>query len=425
MADLTGFASGNAHRDATVVSRRLLDTAGAPTATYQGTGLHRRNGAWELLELLTVGDHTRPLTCTNARDHAPDHRLAAEPRPWAGTVVRRERPAVVSRSLYALNRRSTVLAARYHRPGPPEVLQLEEIPVPLPRSGQVLVRVRATSVNGGELQFRAGRGRLATAGRSTVGVGVDFAGVVETVGDGVTDLVVGQRVWGLLPALTVLAPMGAAAEFLVIDAARLGTVPTGLDAARAVAVLVGGSTSVTALFVHGRLRAGQRVLVRGAAGGVGYVAVQLAHAAGAHVTALARASVSDAVRDLGADEVLDYRAVQPQDLGRFDLVLDTAGGSQLSAFQRLLVPGGRMLTIAPNTGAAFAAILASGVHGSRRIRFFSNNPKREDLAILSAYIERGDIRPVVATTWPLQQIAEAHRVMEAGGGLGKHVVLVG
>lgn len=119
---------------------------------------------------------------------------------------------------------------------------------------------------------RAGQGSLVTAGRSPIGVGVDVAGVVETVGDDVTDLAVGQRVWGLLPAPAVLAPMGTAAEFVVFDAARLGTIPAGLDASGAVAVLVGGSTAVTALFVHGRLRAGQRVLVRGAAGGVGYVA---------------------------------------------------------------------------------------------------------------------------------------------------------
>jgi len=312
-----------------------------------------------------------------------------------------------------------VLAARYHRPGPPEVLRLEEVPAPRPRPGQALVRVEASSVNGTELQLRAGRLRIATAWRPTIGVGVDVVGIVEAIGDGVTSLVVGQRVWGMLPASAVLLAAGTAADLVVLDAARLGLAPAGLDAAHAVALLVGGSAAVTALFVHGRLRAGQRVLVRGAAGGVGYAAVQLAHATGAHVTALARASVSDAVRDLGADEVLNYRQVRPSDLARFDIVLDTAGGPHLGEFRRLLAPGGQMMTVSPNTVSALIAVL------SRRVRFFSNDPKREDLDILSAHIDRGDVRPVIASTHPLSRIAEAHRVMEAGGGVGKHVVVAG
>ena len=312
-----------------------------------------------------------------------------------------------------------MLAARYHRPGPPEVLRLVQVPVPRLRPGQALVRVEATSVNGTELQLRAGRLRIATALQPAIGVGVDVVGIVDAVGGGVTGLVVGQRVWGMLPASAVLLATGTAADFVVLGEDRLGISPAGLSAPDAVAVLVGGSAAVTALFVHGRLRAGQRVLVRGAAGGVGYAAVQLAHATGAHVTALARASVRDAVRDLGADEVLDYREARPSDLGRFDVVLDTAGGPHLGEFRSLVAPGGRMMTVYPNTVSAFVAVL------SRRVLFFSNDPKRENLDVLSAYVGRGDLRPVIASTHPLSQIAEAHRAMEAGGRVGKHVVVVG
>lgn len=318
-----------------------------------------------------------------------------------------------------------MLAARYHRHGPPEVLQLDEVPVPVPGRGQVLVRVQAASVNGGDLFARSGGLRLVTGRRLPVGVGIDLAGVVEGLGPGVTDLAPGQRVWGVMSRSTAVAPVGAAAEFAVVESARLGLLPEELDAAGAVALLAGGTTAVTALFVHGRLRAGQRVLVRGAAGGVGYVAVQLAHAAGAHVTALARASVADAVRELGADEVVDYRAVRPADLGRFDLVLDTAGGSGLSEFRRLVVRTGRMVTIAPTSWAAVGALLASTVHGSRRMRFFSGDPRRADLDVLAAYVRRGDVRPVVAAARPLVEIAGAHRALEAGGGVGKQVVQVG
>lgn len=317
-----------------------------------------------------------------------------------------------------------MLAARYHRPGTPDVLRLEEVPVPVPRRGQVLVRVRATSVNAGEIHLRSGRMRCATTGRRAIGVGMDLAGVVEAVGDGVTGIDTGQRVWGVLPARAALAPLGSAAELVVVDADRLGTVPDVLDDPGAVALLGGGTTSLTALFTHGRLQSGHRVLIRGAAGGVGYVAVQLAHAAGAHVTAVARGSAAAAVGDLGADVVLDYRAPLPADLGRFDLVLDTVGGSGLGRFRRLVAPGGRMVTIAPTTLAAAAAVAVSAVHGSRRVRFFSGNPTSADLAALSEHVHRGALRPVIATTWPLAQIADAHRAMETGGVVGKHVVLV-
>jgi NADPH:quinone reductase-like Zn-dependent oxidoreductase len=253
---------------------------------------------------------------------------------------------------------------------------------------------------------------------------MDLAGMVEAIGDGVTDLATGQRVWGMLPARAALAPLGSAAELVVVDADRLGSIPDELDDPGAVALLGGGTTSRTALFTHGRLQSGHRVLIRGAAGGVGYVAVQLAHAAGAHVTALARGSVADAVRDLGADVVLDYHAPLPADLGRFDVVLDTAGGSGLGRFRRLVAPGGRMVTIAPTSLAAAAVVLASTIHGSRRVRSFSGNPKRADLTTLSDHVRRGHLRPVIATTWPLAGIVDAHRAMEFGGVVGKHVIVV-
>jgi NADPH:quinone reductase-like Zn-dependent oxidoreductase len=162
--------------------------------------------------------------------------------------------------------------------------------------------------------------------------------------------------------------------------------------------------------------------VRGASGGVGSVAVQLGRAWGAHVTALANPRNHDFVRGLGADEVVDH-AADPAGLGRFDVVLDTYGGSP-RAYRRLLAPGGRMVGIAFRSAGDLAYLAASAVFGPRRVRFFSGNPGHELLADLTALVERGAVRPVVEAVHPLARIADAHRALEAGGVRGKHVVRV-
>ncbi|GAA3872751.1 NAD(P)-dependent alcohol dehydrogenase [Streptomyces sedi] len=318
-----------------------------------------------------------------------------------------------------------MLAARYHRHGPPEVLRVEEVPEPEPAAGQVRVRVHATSVNGGDLHARAGRLRWMSRRRPPFGTGLDISGEVDALGPGVTDLAVGQRVWGALPRSAVFAPVGAAAEATVVEAARLGPLPEGIDPARAAALPGVGTTAVNALLTRGRLRAGQRLLVRGGAGGVGSAAVVLGHALGAHVTALAGESTLEAVRALGADEALDYREARPAELERFDVILDTSGAPGLPGWHRRLRPRGRMVTIAPTHPRTAVAILLSTVHGPRRMRFFSGDIRRADLDALAAHVTRGELRPVVASTHALAEIADAHRALERGGGVGKRVVVGG
>lgn len=320
-----------------------------------------------------------------------------------------------------MERTRFMLAARYHRYGPPEVLQLDEVPVPEPAPAQVLVRVRASSLNGGEVGARAGKLKVITRDRFPLAVGIDFTGTVEQRGRDVSGLEVGDRVWGVLPVGAILRGVGAAAESVAVGADRVGRVPATLDLAAAAALPV-ATAAITALLDHGRLRAGHRVLVRGGAGGVGVAAVQLARAWGARVTALARASAVDALLGLGAHEVLDYRTTRPDDLDRYDVVLDTAGGADLGPYRARLRPGGRMIGIAPSTSRTIWSMVASTVHGEGRIRFFSGNPKRRDLDALAAYAERGDLVPVVAGLYPLADIAAAHRAFEAGGAVGKQIV---
>ncbi|MFL1379622.1 NAD(P)-dependent alcohol dehydrogenase [Nocardiopsis protaetiae] len=311
-------------------------------------------------------------------------------------------------------------AAMYDRYGPPEVIYEGRRPVPDPGDDRVLVRVLASSVNGGELSGRSGAlgllGEL-ILGRFPKAVGLDFVGDVAAVGPNVRGVEVGERVWGLLRGF------GATAEYATVAPDRLAAVPPGLDPLQAVAIPV-ATTTVTALRDKARLRPGERLLVRGATGGVGVSGVQLGKAYGAHVTALARAEHLDLAGELGADEAFDYRTTSPADLGRFDVVMDTVG-TDLRAYRRLLAPGGRMVAVSFDLDRPFRSlgyILGSAVHGRGRVRFFSGNPRRELLEEVARLAEAGDLRPVVDRVFPLSDVAGAHRALEAGGVRGKVVV---
>ncbi|MEU5698064.1 NAD(P)-dependent alcohol dehydrogenase [Streptomyces aurantiacus] len=315
----------------------------------------------------------------------------------------------------------TMRAVLFDRYGGPEVLYTDRVPRPEPAPGEVLVRVRAFSVNGGELAARSGRVRLLTGRKFPQRIGVDFTGEVAALGTGATGVAVGDRVWGIVGR----TGFGSAAEYVTVRAGRLGRVPDGLDLVTAAALPV-ATTAITALRDKAALRPGERLLVRGAAGGVGNAAVQLGHAWGAEVTALARSANLDFVRTLGARHVIDHRTVTPAELGRFDVVLDTAG-SDLRAFRRLLAPGGRMVTIAfdlTRSAASLGYIAASALYGRGRVRFFSGNPGRALFDDLARQVTEGRLRPAVDTVFALEETAAAHRALEAGGVRGKYVVRV-
>ncbi|WP_031466351.1 NAD(P)-dependent alcohol dehydrogenase [Sciscionella sediminilitoris] len=317
-------------------------------------------------------------------------------------------------------------AALYDEYGTPDVLYVGNVPKPEAGPGQVLVRVAATSVNGGELHARSGRIRFLTGlwARGEQGpkrTGIDFTGEIAAVGPGVSGFAPGDRVWGVLGRA-----MGSVAEFLAVPANRVAHAPRELDLVQAAALPV-GTTAVTALRDKAKLRAGERLLVRGASGGVGSIAVQLGAALGARVTGLAGTRNLDLVRELGAAEAVDYRKTGVAELGRFDVVLDTVG-TDLRGSRAALAPGGRMVSIAFDTErpvSSIGYILGSTVFGKQRVRFFSGNPYQADLAELTRLTENGLIAPVVDRVHPLADIAKAHQDLESGGVRGKILVEIG
>ena len=307
---------------------------------------------------------------------------------------------------------TTMRAVRYEAFGPPEVLRVVDVPVPRIKPGEVLVRVRAAGVGGGETAIRAGRLRRVMRNRPPSGVGNEFTGHVEAVGADVRRLREGDPVWGLMPHLT----FGSTAEFVAVPDRLLTPAPAEIEAA---ALPSAGTTVLTALTEKVLLSQGQTLLVRGAGGGVGSLAVQLGRALGAQVTALASARDLDWVRDLGAGQAVDYRGDAVAGLGPFDVILDTVG-TDLPVFRRMLARRGRMIALALDPAHLARNLIF--IATARDVVSFSNNPSTERLAELARLVAQGAIRPVVDTVFPIGDIAEAHRRLEAGGVRGKYVI---
>jgi NADPH:quinone reductase-like Zn-dependent oxidoreductase len=311
-------------------------------------------------------------------------------------------------------------AVQFRRYGGPEVLEVVSAPRPEPGPEQVLVAVAASAVNPHDAVVRSGALKIMTGRQFPLGLGLDFAGTVVATGAGVRQLTAGTRVWGMVSPQTRHVT-GAAAEFVVVPARRVALMPERLSMTDAASLVTSGTTALRALQDIAHVEPGQRVLIRGGAGGVGMIAVQLARALGAHVTALVSKPDMDFATHLGAHQVLDYRVVQPHQLEPFVTILDTVG-TDLLAYRRRLARGGRMITIAFGSGKAMADIAASTIFGSKRIRTFSSHPDHRLLDELASYVDSGAIWPVIDTVYPLARIAEAHRALEEPGRRGKLVL---
>ncbi|MEU6431859.1 NADP-dependent oxidoreductase [Microbispora sp. NPDC046973] len=306
-------------------------------------------------------------------------------------------------------------AVEYDRYGGPEELSVRTVARPEPRAGQVLVRVHGTSVNPVDVTIRSGGMKLMAGRRFPKRTGLDYAGEVIALGRGVTDVEVGQRVWGFLS--DVSGRIGAAAEYVAVKASGLGPAPARVDLTWAAALPSVGVTALRALRDVLRLAAGEDLLVVGASGGVGSTAIQLGLAMGARVTAVAGADNHDFCRDLGASRTLDYR--DPAAIGgSFDVVLD-CHGSDLARYRRLLRRGGRMMTTASSgMGYAIRSIVTPGP----RVRVMMARSRRADLTALAEYVDRGAVQPIVEEIYPLEDIGQAHKLAGTGHARGKRVI---
>lgn len=311
-------------------------------------------------------------------------------------------------------------AVQYDQYGPPEVLQIHMVPIPEVQPGHVLVRVTASSVNAADVEIRSGKLKLLTGRKFPRGVGFDFVGDVVAVGSDVQDFQIGDGVWGFLNERKRIAT-AATADYVLAPVNRVSLRPRTIDAISAAALPGVGGAAIGFLRDEAQVKPGDRVLIRGAAGGVGTAAVQVALALGGRVTALVSAKDIDAIRNLGAQEAFDYHTTNPHDLGTFDVVLDTVG-KNLRPYRRLLAPGGRMIAaIIAGPGDA-AYVLASTVFGTRRVRFVQKLPDHDLLASLAEYVDNKTVKPVIESTYLLEDIVAAHRAQEVGKGFGKRVV---
>ncbi|MGW1623828.1 NADP-dependent oxidoreductase [Streptomyces sp. NPDC002172] len=273
-------------------------------------------------------------------------------------------------------------------------LALTELPHPHAAENDVIVRVHAAGFTPGELTWpatwtdRAGRDRTPSV------PGHELSGVVTGLGYGTTGLSVGQRVFGLAD----WARDGTLAEYTAVEARNLAPLPADVDHVTAAALPVSGLTAWQGLFDHGRLATGQTVLVHGAAGGVGSVAVQLAREAGARVIGTGRAADRDLALDLGVTAFVDLQAERLEDIGEVDVVFDVIGGEILDRSTALVRPGGTLVTIArPVT-----------VHPTDgRAVFFVVEPDRARLTDLAARLRDGRLRPVVGAVRPLAEAIAA------------------
>lgn len=317
----------------------------------------------------------------------------------------------------------------YHEYGSPDVLRFEQTEKPLPNDNQVLIKVRAASVNPLDWHYMRGEPYLV---RMEAGLrkpqdtrmGADVAGRIEAVGKNVTQFKPGDEVFG--------TSGGAFAEYALASAKKVALKPANITFEQAAAVPIAALTALQGLRDKGKLRTGQKVLINGASGGVGTFAVQIAKSFGADVTGVCSTRNAEMVRSIGADRVVDYTKEDfTQGTQRYDVILDNVGNHSLSEYRRVMNPKAIYVMvggpsdgkwIGPMSGAVKAMVVSPFVSQDFSMMLATINA--QDLLILQKLLEAKIVTPVIDRTYPLSEVPAAIRYLEQGHARGKVIITV-
>lgn len=326
-----------------------------------------------------------------------------------------------------MNRRLEMKAIISERYGGPETLKLSEVSTPTPNENQVLVRVRASSINFGNYVLLSGKPRLA---RLVFGLmkpkypipGGDMAGIVEAVGAKVTQFQAGDEVFGDLSS----SGFSAFAEYVVVDEKTLALKPTNLTFAEAAAVPMAATTALQAIRDKGKVKTGQKVLIHGASGGVGTFAVQIAKAFGAEVTAVVSTRNVDIARSLGANQVIDYKKEDMKDHDQtYDLILGVNGGQSLTTYKRMLKENGVFVHVGGESSQMYQTMIQRSwlsMTGKKKFFTFLQRANQKDLVLMKELIEQGKVTPVIDRSYSLSEVPDAFRYFEEGHSQGKVII---
>ena len=303
--------------------------------------------------------------------------------------------------------------AQIQKFGGPEVIELVDIEKPKPGKGQVLVKVYASSVNPFDYKLRNGAMKI----NFPFTMGLDVAGVVTEVGEGVENVSVGNKVYG--SAASLAGATGGFAEFAVVPTGIIAKIPNNIDFNQAAAVVLTGCSAVQALLEHLELKSGQKVLIHGGAGGIGTMAIQIAKSLGAYVATTVTGDGIEYVKKLGADEVIDYQNQQFQEIIKeYDGVYDTVGGEVFEKSFEVLKKNGVLVSMVAHDEKKLAE-----KYGVKVISQFTK-VTTERLNILAQYIENGAIKVHIDKIYPFDNIREAFVEQEGGHVLGKIVISI-
>lgn len=313
-------------------------------------------------------------------------------------------------------------AVVYERYGSPDVLQLREIDKPSVADDEVLVKVHAASIQQTDINFRTGTPFLA---RVLAGLfnpknqilGCDYSGTVEATGKNVDEYSIGDEVYGQLNKRT-----GTHAEYISVSMKEVSPKPKNLNFVEAASVGVAGTMALQCLRDHGEIQQGQKVLVNGASGGIGTFAVQIAKSYGTEVTGVCSTANLEMVKSIGADHVIDYTKEDfTERVDEYDIIFDAVRKNTFANCKNALTSKGIYVTTEFGPGIILQMKMNSNPNGKRMVGMLGNIDPA-DLVILAGLIEAGKIRPVIDRTYPLEEIADAHRYVEKGHAKGKVIM---